>query len=276
MAATRAPTAAEPVKLIPRTSGARSSASPTSAPRAEQHVEHPGGQRRRPAAVSASRSATSVDCSDGLRTTVFPNASAGAAFQRGMASGKFHGVMRATTPSGSRSVNCSAPAACAGIDFPDGADGVAGVVPEDHHASTDLTARLAIGLPTSRAMAWASSSARASERGGPAIQVIGAGRPRQPAPCRERFRGRGRGGAASAAVPTGAPPRYRRRWRDSGPAGWRRWWSSGCAGDEMGEAIRHEGKFAQFRAIARRASAPERWPPSGSVLSCAPAPRSRG
>ena len=37
-------------------------------------------------------------------TTVFPYASAGAAFHAGIAAGKFHGVISATTPSGRRVV----------------------------------------------------------------------------------------------------------------------------------------------------------------------------
>ena len=40
----------------------------------------------------------------GLKTTVFPATSAGAIFQTGMATGKFQGVMQATTPSGWRTV----------------------------------------------------------------------------------------------------------------------------------------------------------------------------
>ena len=38
----------------------------------------------------------------GFTTMVFPHASAGAIFQDAMASGKFHGVMRTHTPTGSR------------------------------------------------------------------------------------------------------------------------------------------------------------------------------
>ncbi len=62
-----------------------------------------------------------ADCDDdsaGLSTTVLPNASAGAAFHSGIATGKFHGVMSATTPSGRRSVNCNEPAVCAGMTSP--------------------------------------------------------------------------------------------------------------------------------------------------------------
>ena len=36
----------------------------------------------------------------GLKTTVSPETSAGAIFQTGMATGKFHGVMTATGPTG--------------------------------------------------------------------------------------------------------------------------------------------------------------------------------
>ena len=40
----------------------------------------------------------------GLKTTVLPVTSAGAIFQIGIATGKFHGVMQATTPTGMRVV----------------------------------------------------------------------------------------------------------------------------------------------------------------------------
>ena len=49
-----------------------------------------------------------VHCA-GLKTTVLPNASAGAIFQAGMAIGKFHGVIRPTTPIGSRVTSTSTP-----------------------------------------------------------------------------------------------------------------------------------------------------------------------
>ena len=48
--------------------------------------------------------------SAGLSTTVLPAASAGATFQEAIVSGKFHGVMSATTPSGSRKVMSTPPA----------------------------------------------------------------------------------------------------------------------------------------------------------------------
>src|SRR5688572_12846008 len=117
VAATCAPTAPEPVKLTARTSGAATSAAPTAGPVPSTTLNTPAGI---PAACadSASSTATCDDISAGLSTTVLPNASAGAAFQSGIASGKFHGVIRPTTPNGSCSVNWSAPGACAGITSP--------------------------------------------------------------------------------------------------------------------------------------------------------------
>ena len=50
--------------------------------------------------TSAKSSAVSGVVSAGLRTTVFPHASAGAIFHASMSSGKFHGMICAATPSG--------------------------------------------------------------------------------------------------------------------------------------------------------------------------------
>jgi hypothetical protein len=44
------------------------------------------------------------ECSDGLITTVHPAARAGASFHVISSSGEFHGVIAATTPTGSRRV----------------------------------------------------------------------------------------------------------------------------------------------------------------------------
>src|ERR1035438_5585903 len=52
----------------------------------------------------ASRSAVSEVCSAGLSPTQFPVASAGPSFHAAISSGKFHGMIWPTTPSGSRSV----------------------------------------------------------------------------------------------------------------------------------------------------------------------------
>ncbi|MNS79401.1 hypothetical protein D3C72_1130550 [compost metagenome] len=91
------------MKLILRTSGCAASAAPAVAPRPHTTLSAPGGKPAS-SASSASRSAVSGVSSDGLSTTVQPAASAGATFHSAMASGKFHGTMAATTPTGSRRV----------------------------------------------------------------------------------------------------------------------------------------------------------------------------
>ncbi len=55
--------------------------------------------------TSASTKALSGATSDGLSTTVQPAASAGATFSVIWLSGKFHGVMAPTTPTGSRTTS---------------------------------------------------------------------------------------------------------------------------------------------------------------------------
>ncbi len=71
--------------------------------------------------MRSKRSAVSGVSSAGLSTTVLPAASAGASFHDAIVSGKFHGVMSATTPSGSRTVKAMPPAI--GIVSPDGRSG---------------------------------------------------------------------------------------------------------------------------------------------------------
>src|SRR6266568_3903852 len=77
----------------------------------------PGG---RPACIkiSASDSTERGVSWAGLTTTVLPQARAGAIFQEAMTRGKFQGVMRAHTPTGSRRVT-SRPASCTGMVSPD-------------------------------------------------------------------------------------------------------------------------------------------------------------
>ena len=60
--------------------------------------------------MRSSSIAVSGVSSAGLSTTVFPAASAGATFHAAMTSGKFHGTIRPTTPSGSRKVMSMPPA----------------------------------------------------------------------------------------------------------------------------------------------------------------------
>ena len=54
----------------------------------------------------------------GLRTTVFPATSAGAIFQTGMATGKFQGVMAATTPTGSLKTMAVLSGSSEGVVYP--------------------------------------------------------------------------------------------------------------------------------------------------------------
>jgi hypothetical protein len=61
---------------------------------------------RKPASIASSPSRAAVHgvTSDGLATTALPAASAGAIFHVNRYSGRFHGEMQATTPSGWRKV----------------------------------------------------------------------------------------------------------------------------------------------------------------------------
>ena len=112
---TRAPTSVEPVKLILATSGCSTRRSPTTRPGPTTTLRTPSGM---PAsrASSARRSADSGVSSAGLSTTVLPQASDGPSFQLAMLSGKFHGTIRPTTPSGSWKVMSIPPAT--GIVWP--------------------------------------------------------------------------------------------------------------------------------------------------------------
>ena len=100
--ATRWPTATEPVKETQSTPS--SIASPVSAPPGTTWNRSAG---RAGASSSARRRAHPVASGDGLSTTALPKARAGAAFQSGMATGKFHGVISPATPRGRRRASSS-------------------------------------------------------------------------------------------------------------------------------------------------------------------------
>ena len=85
--------------------------------------------------MSATSSELSGVNSDGLATTVLPASSAGASFHASRTTGKFHGVIAATTPSGLRTIwmrfsssSCST----------SGCDLEAGEVAEPHRRAEDL------------------------------------------------------------------------------------------------------------------------------------------
>ena len=72
---------------------------PASMPKPLTMLSTPGGSRC-PTSLAHNRIETGV-CSAGLRTTQLPAASAGASFHAAISSGKFHGMIKPTTPSGS-------------------------------------------------------------------------------------------------------------------------------------------------------------------------------
>ncbi len=102
-AAIERPTAVEPVNATLATSGCSTSAWPTVDPGPATTLTTPSGSPASTAIFSNSIELSGVS-SAGLSTTVLPAARAGASFQPAIVSGKFHGVINATTPSGSRKV----------------------------------------------------------------------------------------------------------------------------------------------------------------------------
>jgi len=107
----------DPVNVTPRMEGWQTSSCPRSAPLPVTRFRTPLG---RLAASNTSTILTAVQGvrAAGLKTTVLPKARAGAIFHKGMATGKFQGVMAATTPSGTRVVNIRALELVAGITSP--------------------------------------------------------------------------------------------------------------------------------------------------------------
>ena len=97
------PTSVEPVKATLSTSGCSANAAPAVSPKPVTMLTTPSGM---PASAISSprRSAESGVCSAGLSTIVQPAASAGASFHAAIISGKFHGMICPTTPTGSRNV----------------------------------------------------------------------------------------------------------------------------------------------------------------------------
>src|SRR5215212_4727817 len=94
---------------------------PTTLPRPGTTLSTPAG-RPHSFAYSANFSNDSDVLDAGLMTTAFPHASAGAIFHTASISGKFHGVMAPTTPTGSRSVYVNALSAIgivSPVTFPD-------------------------------------------------------------------------------------------------------------------------------------------------------------
>ena len=97
------PTSVEPVKAMASTPGWRTMAAPARVPRPGTTFRMPGGKPASAANSPSSRAVSGVSMA-GFSTTAFPHARAGATFQVASESGKFHGTMHPTTPTGSRSV----------------------------------------------------------------------------------------------------------------------------------------------------------------------------
>ena len=99
------------------TSGWRTSRSPTAPPPPWTMLTTPAGT---PASTSSStkRSPSSGVSVAGLKTTVFPQTSAGAIFQLGIAIGKFHGVITPTMPIGWRTLMLNLSLSSLGVVWP--------------------------------------------------------------------------------------------------------------------------------------------------------------
>eukprot|EP01139_Manchomonas_bermudensis_P024366 Amastigsp_a842540_113.p4 type:complete len:153 gc:universal Amastigsp_a842540_113:990-532(-) len=100
------PMGVEPVKATLSTSGWSARTEPAR-PEAVTTLMTPAGTPAS-AQISAKRSAERRVFDAGLMTTVLPIARAGATFQPRIMSGKFQGMMPATTPTGSHSLSSSA------------------------------------------------------------------------------------------------------------------------------------------------------------------------
>ena len=92
-------TSVEPVNITPATCGCATSAAPTVSPSPGSSCSASCGT---PASCSSATICAAISgvCSAGLASTTLPAASAAATWPQKMASGKFHGLMQATTPSG--------------------------------------------------------------------------------------------------------------------------------------------------------------------------------
>ncbi|MCY1312978.1 hypothetical protein D9M70_634580 [compost metagenome] len=93
------PTGVEPVKAILAMRLLVARASPASLPKPCTTLSTPAGSRS-PISSSSTVMPSGV-CSAGLSTMQLPAARAGASFQAAISSGKFHGMICPTTPSGS-------------------------------------------------------------------------------------------------------------------------------------------------------------------------------
>ena len=154
--ATFLPVSMEPVKLTLRGTGWPVIQAPSSSPPLTT-LSTPGGITSRSSSTTF-RVVRGVK-GDGLRTRVLPASRAGAIFQKARMSGKFHGVMAATTPTGRRTTSTRA-SASSWMTW----GGVSRLAKYWHQMAAAKTSMLASasGLPCSAVRIGASSAAEAS------------------------------------------------------------------------------------------------------------------
>ena len=113
--------AAEPVKLMQRTSGRSkntSATSPASPGACVTTFSTPGGKPASSRISACSRPAEIGACSEGFRTTVLPNAIGRIAVRQARLNAPFHGVKPATTPRGLRTAIATRPGVSLGRTSP--------------------------------------------------------------------------------------------------------------------------------------------------------------
>ena len=154
--ATATPARVEPVKLTMSTPLCADSAAPTPGPSPLTRLNTPGGT---PASsrISAKIIALEGASSEGLRIIVLPAASAGATLAQIWLSGQFHGVIIATTPTGS----CTTRALPTVSEKLNSRSAASVPMKWPRPAGTCAICAKEIGAPISRLVAAASSGRRA-------------------------------------------------------------------------------------------------------------------
>ena len=181
----------EPVKATLATAGWVASASPTSGPSPVRQLTRPGGSPARSARSHRAQAARGASIA-GFTTTAHPAASAGASFQTTSATGKFQGVMAATTPERGGAHPAAGRQGRAGQLLHPQALGLGGEVVDHLGRARDLGLRLAEGL----------AGLAVHQLGEPGLLGVERAPRRRAARARARSRG---------ALPTRAAPRPRRR-----------------------------------------------------------------
>ena len=122
-APTRRPTSVEPVNETASTFGSVTSASPASASPMTTWSRPSGRPASLNIAANIAPPQTGV-CGSGFSTTALPSASAGATTRMPSTLGEFHGVIAATTPTGTRRTIERRPLFAVGTSYPYGCHGI--------------------------------------------------------------------------------------------------------------------------------------------------------